>query len=193
MLVYGRPCPRAKLSERVRKRGEEDEITSTPPRRKQGRREATPAGSENERSDAAAALEVYSSPASTAGRTACHRRPRPAALSRPPRRPALLGAPPPPVLRRPDLPSKPRRQFVLLRRRRTRTPSPKFMCSLAARSRLPVTCSAAASRGSTGSGEVVPFIHSSQMVRQRTFAAALFFSLVERTRRGDRIDSETCG
>jgi hypothetical protein len=48
---------------------------------------------------AAVARETRFAPAATAGRTACHRRPRPAALSRPPRRPALIEPPPPPVLR----------------------------------------------------------------------------------------------
>jgi hypothetical protein len=55
---------------------------------------------------AVAPLEICSAPAASAGRTARHRRPRPAALPRPPRRPALLGAPPPPVCRGPRLPSK---------------------------------------------------------------------------------------
>jgi hypothetical protein len=58
--------------------------------------------------------------------------------------------PPPP----PGLPSKPRGHLFLLRRRRTPTPSPKFQCSLAARSRLPVAFSAAASRDVVDSSEV---------------------------------------
>jgi hypothetical protein len=51
--------------------------------------------------------ETRSAPAATAGRIAWHRRPQLAALTRPPRRPALNEPPPSPVRRCPGRPSRP--------------------------------------------------------------------------------------
>jgi hypothetical protein len=119
-----------------REEGEEERLTSPAP--------------------VAAALEIWSAPAATTGLTACHRLPRPAPLPRPPRRPALVEAPPPPVCRRPRLPSKNR--LVPRSSPAPATapppPPPKFYCSPASRSRLAVAFSAAASRGVVDSGEV---------------------------------------
>jgi hypothetical protein len=103
---------------------------------------------------ATAALEICSAPAAIAGRTACHRRPRPAALPRPPRRPALLEAPPPPVCRRPQLPSNHRLDPFVSGAGALHPHPPKLYGSPAARSSLAIAFSAAASRSVVGSGEV---------------------------------------
>jgi hypothetical protein len=63
-----------------------------PPCRRSGREGSTASAAE---------LKIPSAPTATASRTACRRRPRPAALPRPPCRPALLEPPPSPVCRHP--------------------------------------------------------------------------------------------
>jgi hypothetical protein len=92
----------------------------------------------------------------------------------------------------PILPSKPHRHLFLLWRRRTPTPFPNFQCSSAARSRLPLAFSTAASCGFVGSGEVNGEEDQSEVVPIRTLQRRCSLAdepekgIVDRKNREDR-------